>query len=66
MTVKAKQPSKKYYSGNKAKVRKTGFHNFEQRTSKYTADQLEEIARKKREEHYKKAQEQKEKAKEEA
>lgn len=34
---------------------KTRFHNFEQRTSKYTSEQLEEIARKKREEHYLKA-----------
>lgn len=31
---------------------KTRFHNFEQRTSNYTSDELEEIARKKREEHY--------------
>lgn len=36
---------------------KNRFHNFEQRTDKYTADQLEEIARKKREEYYKKVQE---------
>lgn len=28
------------------------FHNFEQRTSKYTAEQLEEIARKRREKYY--------------
>lgn len=37
--------------------KKNRFHNFEQRTDKYTADQLEEIARKKREEYYKKVQE---------
>lgn len=36
------------------KIKKNKFHNFEQRTDKYTADQLEEIARKKREEYYKK------------
>ena len=34
---------------------KTRFHNFEQRTSKYTSEQLEDIARRKREEHYLKA-----------
>lgn len=33
---------------------KNRFHNFEQRTSKYTAEELEEIAKKKREEYYKK------------
>lgn len=31
---------------------KTRFHNFEQRTSKYTQEELEEIARKKRESYY--------------
>ena len=36
---------------------KNRFHNFEQRTSKYTAEQLEEIARRKREEYFKKIQE---------
>lgn len=38
----------------KTKVTKNRFHNFEQRTAKYTADQLEEIARRKREEYYSK------------
>lgn len=33
---------------------KNRFHNFEQRTSKYTAEELEEIAKRKREEYYKK------------
>ena len=37
--------------------KKNRFHNFEQRTSKYTAEQLEEIARRKREEYFKKIQE---------
>lgn len=36
---------------------KNRFHNFEQRTSKYTAEELEEIARRKREEYFKKIQE---------
>ncbi|MFS8542107.1 MAG: DnaD domain protein, partial [Tissierellales bacterium] len=35
-------------------IKKNKFHNFEQRTSKYTAEELEEIARRKREEYYKK------------
>lgn len=35
-------------SSNKRNPVKTRFHNFEQRTAKYTPDQLEEIARKKR------------------
>ena len=45
-------------SGTKRQVRSTGrpvktrFHNFEQRTSNYSSDELEEIARKKREEYY--------------
>lgn len=33
---------------------KNRFHNFEQRTSKYTAEELEAIARRKREKYYKK------------
>jgi len=37
--------------------KKNRFHNFEQRTSKYTAEELEEIARRKREEYFKKIQE---------
>lgn len=36
--------------------KKNRFHNFEQRTDKYSAEQLEEIARRKREEYYKKLQ----------
>ncbi|WP_077369317.1 DnaD domain protein [Anaerosalibacter sp. Marseille-P3206] len=43
---------KKTYQRTTGKAAKTRFHNFEQRTSKYTSDELEEIARKKREEYY--------------
>ena len=53
---KDKKPEKKEYSkdrpGRRLKANKTRFHNFEQRTSNYTAEQLEDIARKKREEYY--------------
>jgi hypothetical protein len=38
-------------------AKKTKFHNFKQRTDNYSADQLEDIARRKREEYFKKAQE---------
>lgn len=53
---KDKRPEKKEYSNSK-KVKnkrstKTKFHNFDQRTSNYTEEQLEEIARRKREEYY--------------
>lgn len=34
-------------------VPKTKFHNFEQRTSNMTTDELEDIARRKREEYFK-------------
>lgn len=37
-------------------AKKTRFHNFEQRSDKYTAKELEEIARKKREKYYLKLQ----------
>lgn len=37
--------------------KKTKFHNFHQRTDNYSADQLEDIARRKREEYFKKTQE---------
>ncbi|GMG98030.1 DnaD domain protein [Tepidimicrobium xylanilyticum] len=40
------------YKVEKVKPIKTKFHNFQQRTSNYTAEQLEEIARRKREEYY--------------
>lgn len=43
------------YSKATSKPVKTRFHNFEQRSSKYTSDELEEIARRKREEYYSKA-----------
>ena len=56
---KDKPPEKKGYKGTKfdgrVKANKTRFHNFEQRTSNYTAEQLEDIARRKREEYYLKA-----------
>jgi DnaD/phage-associated family protein len=41
-------------------VKKTRFHNFESRTDKYTADQLEEVARIKRREHSERMRNQKE------
>lgn len=42
-----------YYKNlNRPKTAQTRFHNFEQRTSQYSSDELEEIARKKREEYY--------------
>ena len=58
--IKDKPKEKNDYKVTKTVERKsspikTRFHNFEQRTSKYTSEQLEEIARKKREEHYLKA-----------
>lgn len=56
---KEKQQTKKTKYNQPAK--KTRFHNFDQRTSNYSEDQLESIARKKREEYFKKA-EQREKA----
>ena len=47
-----------YRKGSKeravVKPKQTRFHNFEQRTSKLTADELEGIARRKREEYYSK------------
>lgn len=47
--------NKEVNTAKRTRNRKTNsnkFHNFEQRTSKYTAEQLEEIARRKREEYY--------------
>ena len=54
---KDKRPRRKDYDkktrvARKGKAIKTRFHNFEQRTSDYTADELEDIARRKREEYY--------------
>lgn len=53
---KDKKPERKEYKKTKTERRpraaKTRFHNFEQRTSNYTAEQLEDIARRKREEYY--------------
>ena len=53
---KDRLPEKKEFKDIKPNIRfkapRTKFHNFEQRTSKYTAEQLEEIARRKREEYY--------------
>lgn len=56
---KDKPPERKEYKSSKTqrktKGTQTRFHNFEQRSSNYTAEQLENIARKKREEYYFKA-----------
>ncbi|HSH35030.1 DnaD domain protein [Schnuerera sp.] len=53
---KDRPPERKDHKYNKSEKKprptKTKFHNFEQRTSNYTAEQLEEIARRKREEYY--------------
>ena len=53
---KDKLPDKEKYrnikTNRRSVISKTRFHNFEQRTSNYTAEQLEEIARRKREEYY--------------
>ena len=54
-----KQQKHQYQNKQYNKPKKTRFHNFEQRTDKYSADDLEEIARKKREEAYRKMEEQK-------
>lgn len=50
-----KREYKNFKTDRKIKATKTKFHNFEQRTSKYSAEQLEDIARRKREEYYSKA-----------
>ena len=52
-----KPPEKKEIKTNKNPTKKnisnkTRFHNFEQRSNKYSADELEEIARRKREAHF--------------
>ncbi|KAA8661926.1 DnaD domain protein, partial [Clostridium sp. HV4-5-A1G] len=47
-----KEYKKDYQKQKDYKVTKTRFHNFEQRSDKYTAKQLEEMARKKREGYY--------------
>ena len=53
---KDKKPERKEHKRDKTERRpravKTRFHNFEQRTSNYTAEQLEDVARRKREEYY--------------
>lgn len=53
-------PKNYNYSSNKNKARKTRFHNFEGRTDKYTADQLESVAERKRREHSEKLKKQNE------
>lgn len=53
LSTDKKQIQKAQNQNNTAK--KTRFHNFEQQTDKYTADELEEIARRKREAYYKKS-----------
>lgn len=54
--LEKKQRAQEKYNKQYTKP-KNRFHNFEQRTSKYTAEELEEIARRKREEYFKKIQE---------
>ncbi|MCF6464735.1 DnaD domain protein [Clostridium sp. Cult2] len=53
---KDRPPERKEHKNSKIDKRpksvKTRFHNFEQRTSNYTAEELEEIVRRKREEYY--------------
>lgn len=46
-----------YLNENKIKQQPTRFHNFKQRTDRYSADDLEAIAEKKRQEYYNKVQE---------
>lgn len=50
-----RQYSDKKTSQNRSKPLQTRFHNFEQRTDKYSSDELEDIARKKREAYNHKA-----------
>jgi len=56
LDVKEKRETKtsKTNYQNRPKQVKTRFHNFEQRSSNYSEDELEDIARRKREEHMKK------------
>ncbi|MGJ0848776.1 replication protein [Tissierella praeacuta] len=49
--VKDKIPTNKNYNKKKVQAKKTKFHNFEGRTEKYTAEQLDDIAERKRREH---------------
>ena len=56
---KAKEVSKPQKQTNYAPSKKTKFHNFQQRTDNYSEDDLERIARKKREAYYRKTQEKK-------
>lgn len=51
---KKEQSTSKTNYQNRPKQVKTRFHNFEQRSSNYSEDELEDIARRKREEHMKK------------
>lgn len=53
----SKKPVANKAANNFIPYKKTRFHNFEQRTSDYTEDELEAIARRKREEYYKKLEE---------
>ena len=53
--IEEKDKFTKDNTNNKRKISKTPqnrFHNFQQRTKKFTAEELEEIARRKREEYY--------------
>ncbi|WP_313232482.1 replication protein [Tissierella praeacuta] len=49
--VKDKIPTNKNYNKKKVQAKKTKFHNFEGRTEKYTAEQLDDIAERKRREY---------------
>ena len=47
-----KKDTKYNKADKRPRTTRTKFHNFQQRTSNYTAEQLEEIVRRKREEYY--------------
>ncbi len=55
--AKSKKPDNKKAFNNFKPQTKTRFHNFKQRTSEYSEDDLEAIARRKREEYYRKIEE---------
>ncbi|MBS4025111.1 MAG: hypothetical protein KGZ96_05485, partial [Clostridia bacterium] len=53
--VEEKKVVKQPYQSKKKNISyKTRFHNFEQRTSKYSPEELEDIAKRKRESHRRK------------
>ena len=49
--IKANKPNKKPYSPKKVQATKTRFHNFDQRSDKYSAEQLEDVVARKRREY---------------